>query len=120
MVKADFEAASVALRAAVPPSHLQFLLSLRLSLELEQYFLCHAGIRPGIPLHQQSQNDLLWIREEFLASELDFGKIVIHGHTPVKEPEVRRNRINIDTAAFATGRLTCLVLEGPRHRFLTT
>lgn len=120
VVRADFEAASVALRAAVPPSHLQFLLSLRLSLELEQYFLCHAGIRPGIPLHQQSQNDLLWIREEFLASELDFGKIVIHGHTPVKEPEVRRNRINIDTAAFATGRLTCLVLEGPRHRFLTT
>ena len=120
MMKNDFDAASVALRAAVPPAHLQFLKSLRLSLELEYYFLCHAGIRPGIPFDQQSQHDLLWIREEFLASELNFGKVVVHGHTPVKQPEVLHNRINIDTAAFATGRLTCLVLEGAEHRFLTT
>ena len=123
LTKSDFEtasAASAALRATVPAAHLEFLLSLRLSLELDQYFFCHAGIRPGIPFDQQTQDDLLWIREEFLASTVNFGKIVVHGHTPVKQPEVLRNRINIDTAAFATGRLTCLVLEGARHRFLAT
>ena len=120
VTKSDFEtasAASAALRATVPAAHSEFLLSLRLSLELDRYFFCHAGIRPDIPFDQQTQDDLLWIREEFLASTVNFGKIVVHGHTPVKQPEVLRNRINIDTAAFATGRLTCLVLEGARHRF---
>ena len=120
MMKSDLEAVAVALRAAVPLRHQQFLSSLQPSLELDRYFLCHAGIRPGIPFDQQSQNDLLWIREEFLSSTMSFGKIVIHGHTPVRQPEILWNRINIDTAAFATGRLTCLVLEGPRYRFLTT
>jgi serine/threonine protein phosphatase 1 len=55
---------------------------------------------------------LLWIREEFLSSNVDFGKIIVHGHTPTTGIEVAPNRINIDTGAFATGRLTCLVLEG--------
>ena len=75
-------------------------------------------MRPGIPLDRQSESDLLWIRDEFLNSAMDYGKVVIHGHTPVAEPDVRRNRINIDTGAFATGRLTCVVLEGESHRFL--
>jgi serine/threonine protein phosphatase 1 len=104
----------------VPPEHLQFLASLRLSLDLDRYFLCHAGIRPNVPFEQQSRQDLLWIREEFLTSTLHFGKIVVHGHTPVRQPEVLANRINIDTAAFASGQLTCLVLEGASYRFLTT
>jgi serine/threonine protein phosphatase 1 len=66
-------------------------------------------------------DDLLWIREEFLTSTMNFGKIVIHGHSPNEWPEVRPNRINIDTGAFATGRLTCLVVEGERaSRFLFT
>jgi serine/threonine protein phosphatase 1 len=76
-------------------------------------------VRPGVPLQQQSDEDLLWIRNEFLDSAADFGKIVVHGHTPVVEPQVRPNRINVDTGAFATGRLTCVVLEGASHRFLT-
>jgi serine/threonine protein phosphatase 1 len=62
----------------------------------------------------------LWIRDEFLNSKLDFGKIVIHGHTPVEKPEFRPNRINIDTGAYATGRLTCLVVEGARFRTINT
>jgi serine/threonine protein phosphatase 1 len=62
---------------------------------------------------------LLWIRGEFLNSRADFGKIVVHGHTPVAEPEILPNRINIDTGAFATGRLTCIVLENGTHRFLS-
>ena len=65
--------------------------------------------------------DLLWIRSEFLSSTADFGKLVIHGHSPTEWPEVRDNRINIDTGAFATGRLTCLVAEHERPvRFLFT
>jgi serine/threonine protein phosphatase 1 len=76
-------------------------------------------VRPGVPLEGQNERDLIWIRDEFLNSKVDFGKIIVHGHTPVPEPEVLRNRINLDTGAFATGRLTCLVLDGSTHRFLS-
>lgn len=99
-------------RAALPDSHHRFLRSLALSYSSGDYFFAHAGVRPGIPLAQQREQDLLWIREEFLLHEEDFGKIIVHGHTPTKEPDIRTNRINIDTGAFATGRLTCLILEG--------
>jgi serine/threonine protein phosphatase 1 len=71
-----------------------------------------------VALDQQREQDLFWIREEFLNFEGSFGKIVVHGHTPVPEPDVRINRINIDTGAFATGRLTCLVLENNCWGFL--
>jgi len=80
----------------------------------------HAGVRPGIPLERQTDSDLIWIRDEFLDSQDFHGKIVVHGHSYRTEPEVRPNRIGIDTGAYATGRLTCLVLEGPGMRFLTT
>jgi serine/threonine protein phosphatase 1 len=115
----EYEVAAAALAAALPPAHLDFLASLKLSLTFGDYFLCHAGVRPGVPLDRQDDDDLLWIREEFLNSRADFGKIVVHGHTPVHEPELRRNRINIDTGAFMTGRLTCAVLDEERVRFLT-
>jgi len=75
------------------------------------FFFAHAGVRPQVELSQQKEADLLWIRDEFLTSTEDFGKIVVHGHTPTREIEIGRNRINIDTGAFATGRLTCLVIE---------
>jgi serine/threonine protein phosphatase 1 len=68
-------------------------------------------VKPGIPLEQQREEDLLWIRDDFLLCEHGFGKIVVHGHTPVLEPDMRPNRINIDTGAYATGRLTCLIIE---------
>ena len=68
-------------------------------------------MKPGIPLAQQSEHDLLWIRDDFLLSEQNFGKVVVHGHTPVLKPDIRPNRINIDTGAYATGRLTCLMIE---------
>ena len=119
MVGRNYEDAAEALRAALPPQHREFLSSLRLSLDLGRYFLCHAGIRPGIPFDRQDPEDLMWIREEFLLSRVDFGKVVVHGHTPTEEPEVLPNRINIDTGAFATGRLTCVVLEEGKHRFIT-
>jgi serine/threonine protein phosphatase 1 len=110
--------ASAAFRQALPESHHRFIHGLALSFTCGDFFFAHAGVRPGIPLRQQRRQDLLWIREEFLLHEEDFGKIVVHGHTPAREPEIRPNRINIDTGAYATGRLTCLVLEDDHMRFI--
>jgi serine/threonine protein phosphatase 1 len=120
MVGKAYEEAADRLRAAIPAEHMSFLRSLKTSHSNDKYFLCHAGVRPGVPLERQSDEDLLWIRGEFLNSKMDFGKIVVHGHTPAKAPEVLPNRINIDTGAFATGHLTCVVLDKSGHRFLET
>lgn len=112
------EAAADALREALPPSHVAFLMSLKPTAIFGRYFLCHAGVRPGIPLDRQREEDLLWIREEFLDSKADFGKIVVHGHTPREAPELRSNRINVDIGAFMSGQLAAAVLEDEAVRFL--
>ena len=109
-----------ALKAALPPEHFAFLMGLRLSHVEGDYLFVHAGIRPGVPLERQEVEDLTQIRYEFLESPLDHGKLVVHGHTIADEPEIRPNRIGIDTGAFASGKLTCLVLEGSSRAFLTT
>jgi len=103
---------------AIPDNHRRFFQGLGLSFICGDFFFTHAGVRPGIPLQRQSKQDLLWIREDFLLHEEDFGKVVVHGHTPTREPEIHPNRINIDTGAYATGRLTCLVLERDEISFL--
>lgn len=100
------------LNQVLPNSHLKFLRELQPCFMCGDFFFAHAGVRPGIPLNEQQEADLLWIRNEFLDSEEDFGKFVVHGHTPVREPDVRANRINIDTGAYATGRLTLLTIQG--------
>ncbi len=105
---------AIAFRAALPKSHRVFLGSLQSSFSCGGFFFAHAGVRPGIPLAQQSEDDLLWIRDDFLLHEEEFGKIIVHGHTPVREIDIRRNRINIDTGAYATGQLSCLVIEGDK------
>ncbi len=111
----------VRLARALPGSHRRFLGGLAHHWRCGDYLFVHAGIRPGIGLDQQDEDDLIWIREEFLRSDDDFGAVVVHGHTIRWEPEVRDNRIGIDTGAFTTGRLTCAVLEGfGTHRFLET
>jgi serine/threonine protein phosphatase 1 len=120
MLGKNYEQAAEALKAAVPQSHLEFLSALRTSLSVGQYFLCHAGIRPGVALERQSADDLLWIRGPFLDSRADFGKIIVHGHTPAEKPEVLANRINIDTGAYMTNRLTCVALGREPVRFLST
>lgn len=102
---------AIALRAALPMSHRIFLENLHTSFSCGEFFFVHAGVRPGIPLAKQSENDLLWIRDDFLLHEEDFGKFIVHGHTPVRDVDIRSNRINIDTGAYATGRLTCLVMQ---------
>jgi serine/threonine protein phosphatase 1 len=120
MVGKGFDEAAEALRQALPQAHSAFLEGLKLSLTVGGYFLCHAGVRPGVPLEKQKAEDLLWIRDEFLSSKAQFGKTIVHGHTPTQLPEMLANRINIDTGAFATGRLTCLVIEEGGLRFLST
>jgi serine/threonine protein phosphatase 1 len=109
---------AVAFGQALPESHRRFLGDLKTSFTCGDYFFVHAGVRPGIPLAKQREEDLLWIRQEFLLCEDDFGKIIVHGHTPVLQPDFHPNRINIDTGAYATGRLTCLVLETDKMRIL--
>ena len=102
---------AIALQAALPKSHLMFLGSLQSSFSCGEFFFVHAGVRPRVPLAKQREEDLLWIRDDFLLYEEEFGKIIVHGHTPVHEVDIRPNRINIDTGAYATGRLTCLVIQ---------
>jgi serine/threonine protein phosphatase 1 len=101
-----------------PDSHRLFLNSLALSFICGDFFFVHAGVRPGIPLARQAQEDMTSIRNDFLLNEDAYEKVVVHGHTPVVKPDIRSNRINIDTGAYATGKLTCLVLERDRMSFI--
>ena len=116
----DLPAFRSALFAAMPTNHLDFLRATELSRSVDGYFFCHAGIQPGVPLDDQDPEVLLWIRRPFHVSTAEHGKVVVHGHTPMPKPESRPNRINIDTGAFRTGRLTCLALEGATRRFMST
>jgi len=115
-----YQLAQARLQEKIPPSHLDFLDGLELAFGLGDYFFCHAGIRPDVPLEEQGQADLVWIREPFLSWNGDAGKVIVHGHTVEEHPVVRPNRIGIDTGACWTNRLTCLVLEGESWRFLAT
>lgn len=96
---------------AFPAAHAQFLAGCALYLRIGSYLFVHAGIRPGVQLDRQLADDLIWIREPFLGSTRDFGFKVVHGHTIVPRPEHHANRIAIDTGAYATEILSCLVLE---------
>jgi serine/threonine protein phosphatase 1 len=100
------------LNKAMPARHLKFLRSVMPSFVCGDFFFVHAGVRPVIPLKEQHESDLLWIREDFLDSTAQFGKFIVHGHTPVREPDIRPNRIKIDTGAYATGNLTLLRIQG--------
>ena len=108
------------LAANLPPDHLQFLNTLEQSYENGDYLFVHAGLRPGVSIEAQSAFDMLWIRRPFLTSTEDFGKIVVHGHSPHRRPETRSNRIGIDTGAYRTGHLTSLILRDTKRHFLQT
>ncbi|MBX3489225.1 metallophosphoesterase family protein [Parvibaculum sp.] len=117
---ADFERARQHFNETIPDKHREFLDNLQLTAEFGDYFFVHAGVRPGIALHRQIEEDLLWIREEFLDSSSTYGKVVVHGHTPRETVEFRPNRIGLDTGAYMTGVLTALVLEGEERRLIQT
>jgi serine/threonine protein phosphatase 1 len=94
------------------------LRSLETQLVVGDYLFVHAGVRPGVPLSEQSENDLLTIRRDFLAREAPFEKVVVHGHTPTEAPFSGPYRVNVDTGAYATGVLTAVRLAGSDRRFL--
>lgn len=103
---------------ALPQAHLAFFQALAVSHREGDYHFVHAGVRPGVPLVEQNAHDQMWIRARFLESDLDHGAIVVHGHSIVPTPQVRHNRIAIDTGAYASGVLTCLMLDGSQRAFL--
>jgi serine/threonine protein phosphatase 1 len=106
---------------AVPERHINFLRNCLRHYSVGDYLFVHAGVRPGIALEKQTQSDLLWIRDDFLRARVPLpGRVVVHGHTICDLPQNRAHRINIDTGAFASGRLTCLVLRDSERRFLST
>jgi serine/threonine protein phosphatase 1 len=115
----DPEGPRVGWAATIPQTHQAFLRALVLMHREGGYAFIHAGVRPGIALEDQARDDLLRSRQPFLYSEADFGAVVVHGHTPVKTPVVRHNRIAIDTGAVFGGKLTCVVLEADTVGFLT-
>jgi len=99
----------------IPSAHLEFFSSLVPMVELDHYYIVHAGFRPHIPIEKQELFDMIWIRNEFLLSNYDFGKVVIFGHTPFNNPVLMNNKIGIDTGAVYGNRLTCVEL--PEVRF---
>jgi serine/threonine protein phosphatase 1 len=107
-------------RQVIPDSHREFLRHLPLYHENGDYFFVHAGVHPARTLTAQRDHDLMWIREPFLSWKEDFGKTVVHGHSISTNVETRTNRIGIDTGAYATGKLTAIILEENTRRFLET
>jgi serine/threonine protein phosphatase 1 len=94
----------------LPPDHERFYLELRLYYETPEYIFVHGGLKPGVPLKDQEEEDLLWIRGEFITAMDDFGRLVVFGHTPFRQPLLLPNKIGIDTGAVYGNRLTCLKL----------
>jgi len=104
----------------IPNDHISFYRSLRPFLELREYYVVHAGFRPGIDIESQSLEDMLWIREPFISSNYDFGKKVVFGHTHFSRPLVTDNKIGIDTGAVYGNRLTCVELPEERFYFVSS
>ncbi|MEN3975956.1 metallophosphoesterase family protein [Emcibacter sp. SYSU 3D8] len=117
---ADFPAIAARLRAVMPPAHQAFLDGLALSHRSGGYLFAHAGIRPRVSIDRQDPQDLMWIRREFLNAEEFDGLCVVHGHSQVTEAINLPHRIAVDTGAYHSGRLTCVVLDGEDRRFVST
>ncbi|MCX8998430.1 serine/threonine protein phosphatase [Rhizobiaceae bacterium BDR2-2] len=107
-----------ALKEAVPQTHIDLLERMPVCVRINDFVFVHAGLRPGIPLDQQSDRDMMWIREPFLTEGPGLPLVVVHGHTPVPEPQVGPGRIGIDTAAVSTDRLSVLKLDRGKARML--
>lgn len=116
----DIVGAARDLEGALPDSHIRFLAGLPLTYEVGDYFFVHAGLRPDVALHEQSAEDMMFIRHDFLNSSYDFGRCVVHGHTGVQAPVVKSNRIAVDTTAYATGRLTAAAFQSTDIEFIIT
>jgi diadenosine tetraphosphatase ApaH/serine/threonine PP2A family protein phosphatase len=120
LIGRGYERARNDLVGRLPARHLRFLQDLEGSAEHGDYFFCHAGVRPGVPLAKQERSDLLWIRDEFLRFDGGFEKIVVHGHTPGEEVEFEHTRINVDTGAYATQRLSAVCLFDAEQQVISS
>lgn len=120
LTRMEPDKAGALLRAKVPSAHVEFLESFADTFRFGDYLFVHAGIRPGIPLAEQDQFDLRWIREPFLSGVEEYGPIVVHGHTIVRQVDERVNRICIDTGAYHSGILTALGIEDDQRWYLST
>jgi len=108
------------IRSAIPAAHIAFLRSLPILIEAKRYIFVHAGLRPELDLDRQSDEDLVFIRSAFYDKAHLMKKYVVHGHTPVREAKLEGTRINVDTGAFFSGRLTALRIWQNKGRYLTT
>lgn len=108
------------LREGIGIDVLEWMMDLPVQLYEPPYFFCHAGIRPGVPLHKQDQQDMLWIRREFMESTLDHKAIIVHGHNVVKDVQVHTNRISLDTGAYRSGNLSAAILDSEQIVLLQT
>lgn len=106
-------------RGRMPPDHVDFMRGLTLEHREGDYLFVHAGIRPGVPLDRQAEDDLLGIRQSFLSSEQDLGAIIVHGHTANPTPTIKPNRVGLDTGAGCGGKLTCAVFEEDAVAFMS-
>lgn len=118
--RGDAGQAVALLRQKIPESHRTFLQGFVDTFRIGSYLFVHAGVRPGVPLSEQTQSDLRWIRGPFLDNDDDHGFIVVHGHTIAGEIDLRDNRIGIDTGAYRTGVLTAMGLEARERWFIQT
>ena len=116
----EWAAASEQLNNVLPPTHLAFLMNLKVNVRIGDYMFVHAGVRPGVDLGLQSEQDMLWIREEFLNDRRPLGAVVVHGHTPATRPHRDSRRVGVDTGAYLSGRLTAARFEHDAVEFLST
>lgn len=110
------------LAKAMPAAHRTFLESLEITHRAGDYFFVHAGVRPGVALDDQDEEDLLWIRRRFHDAYEDErpDAVIVHGHHPTKKPMDAGWRIGVDTGACWSGKLTAVCLDGKKRRFLST
>lgn len=116
----EWMAASEELNNKLPMEHRQFLGNLDLSVRIGDYVFVHAGVKPGVPLDQQTEYDMLWIREEFLSDRRPLGAVIVHGHTPIPQPHRDSRRIGLDTGAYLSGKLTAARFEHDTVEFIST
>ncbi len=116
--EADFAELQRMMAEAIPQRDIDFLDGFKKFIRKGDYLFVHAGIRPERPIEDQQGKDCRWIREPFLSHAGDFGAVVVHGHTIAQEPQVRSNRIGIDTGAFMHGTLTAIGIEGADRWFI--
>jgi serine/threonine protein phosphatase 1 len=114
----DWARASRELNARMPQAHKHFLSGLPVTAQRGDYLFVHAGVRPQVPLDAQTEDDLLWIRNEFLLSKKRLEKVIVHGHTPAEEAYIGDNRIGVDTGAYATNVLTAAKLSGAERTLI--